>query len=486
MLLSIAAATLNRVLPRAASPSSIGRTMSTGANYVFSNPYANAPAPTPAEIEVIKSTVPVLAEHGVTLTTMFYKKMLGRHPELKSVFNHAHQATGMQPKALATAVYAYAANIENLTPLLPAVSLMAHKHVSLSILPSQYPIVGTNLLETLKELLLSAKFPEETVAAVISAWASAYGQLANILITEEEKLYKAAEAAPGGWRGWREFVIERKEMEAESGIASFYLVPKDGGDVPPHIPGQFTTVRINVPGVNGEPSYYQPRQYTLSAPANGKQFRITVKREDAASCPATGAAASASSSGCPFMKKETAPAGVVSNIMHQQCVGNVVELAPPFGDFVLHQAKSPVVVLAAGVGITPMVSIVEGALEQGRPVSFIYGCHSGAHHPMRSWLDAHKASPAAKDNRFASRVFYSHPTATNVAGTHYDAAGRVNAATLDADLLRLASPDTDYYLCGPGPFMRDVIAQLKERGVSGKKIHAEAFGSEGLTTGLSA
>lgn len=70
----------------------------------FVNPYANAPAPSAAELEVIRSTVPVLAEHGLTLTTNFYKRMLAAHPELKNIFNLVHQATGMQPKALAEAV----------------------------------------------------------------------------------------------------------------------------------------------------------------------------------------------------------------------------------------------------------------------------------------------------------------------------------------------------------------------------------------------
>lgn len=96
--------------------------------------------------KMVKSTVPVLAEHGVAITGHFYKRMLDNHPELQNIFNSAHQSTGTQPATLGHAVWAYAANIDDLRALTSAVSRIGHKHASLGITPDQYPIVGENLL----------------------------------------------------------------------------------------------------------------------------------------------------------------------------------------------------------------------------------------------------------------------------------------------------------------------------------------------------
>src|SRR5690606_2496444 len=97
-------------------------------------------------IDIVKSTVPVLEQHGKTITTVFYKNMFEAHPELLNIFNHANQSRGRQQTALANAVYAAAANIDKLGAILPTVIQIAHKHRSLGIMPEHYPIVGENLL----------------------------------------------------------------------------------------------------------------------------------------------------------------------------------------------------------------------------------------------------------------------------------------------------------------------------------------------------
>ena len=100
---------------------------------------------TKKQIELVKATVPVLREHGVALTSHFYKRMLSHNPELRQVFNMGHQRAGFQQQALAGAVLAYAENIENLQPLLGAVAHIANKHVSVGIRAEHYPIVGKHL-----------------------------------------------------------------------------------------------------------------------------------------------------------------------------------------------------------------------------------------------------------------------------------------------------------------------------------------------------
>ena len=151
--------------------------------------------------DLIKATVPLLESGGEALTTHFYRMMLSDHPEVRPLFNQAHQASGDQPRALANGVLMYARHIDRLEALGPLVGQIVSKHVSLQILPEHYPIVGGCLLRAIREVLGA----EIATDAVIEAWAVAYQQLADIFIGAEEQLYTENAAAPGGWRGARSF-----------------------------------------------------------------------------------------------------------------------------------------------------------------------------------------------------------------------------------------------------------------------------------------
>jgi nitric oxide dioxygenase len=214
---------------------------------------------TPSQVSIIKSTVPVLAAHGNTITTKFYADMIASTPSLKNVFNTTHQATGHQPAALAGALYAYAANIDNLGALSPALELICHKHVSLFIRPAQYEIVGTFLLQTMASVLGAAATPE-----ILDAWGAAYWQLAGLMIAKEEVMYASTPA----WQDWVDFKIARKERESGE-IVSFYLTPVDEGlEIPTYKPGQYVSVNVFVEELDG--GVWQARQYSLSdAPGKG-------------------------------------------------------------------------------------------------------------------------------------------------------------------------------------------------------------------------
>lgn len=127
---------------------------------------------TPSQLQLIKATVPVLVEHGQTITTVFYKNMLAAHPELNNIFNVPNQRNGHQTRALAGALFAYAANIDNLGALGPAVELICNKHASLYIQPEQYQIIGKHLIEAMGEVLGDALTPE-----IKEAWESLTGSL---------------------------------------------------------------------------------------------------------------------------------------------------------------------------------------------------------------------------------------------------------------------------------------------------------------------
>lgn len=135
-------------------------------------------------MEIIKSTVPVLQEHGLAITTHFYQRMFENNPEVQAFFDMDKQISGEQPKALAMTVLAAAQNIDNLAVLLPVVERIGKRHVALNICPEHYPIVGANLLLAIKEVLGDAATDE-----IITAWGQAYEVIAAIFIDVEAKLY---------------------------------------------------------------------------------------------------------------------------------------------------------------------------------------------------------------------------------------------------------------------------------------------------------
>ena len=223
---------------------------------------------TPQQIELVKSTVSILREHGVALTTYFYNRMLNNHPELKNTFNMDSQTSGRQPKALATAVLAYAENIENPSVLAKAIERITTKHVSLNIQPNQYEIVGENLLHSISEVL---NVPMES--DLIDAWKAAYLQLAAILIDVEKAKYQTLSTQTGGWAGWRNFVIT--EIQTYESGKIIKLKPQNGDPILAGEAGDIISVRVKL----AEYDLLQPQQFKFENQQND-QYQINVKNED--------------------------------------------------------------------------------------------------------------------------------------------------------------------------------------------------------------
>ncbi|KAF2732952.1 globin-like protein [Polyplosphaeria fusca] len=417
-----------------------------------------APALTPAQAATIKATVPVLAQYGEIITTKFYADLLASNPSLKNIFNTTHQATGHQPRALAGALYAYAANIDNLGALSPAVELICHKHASLYIQPHHYEIVGTNLLATIKAVLGDAATPD-----IMDAWAAAYWQLADLMIAREAQLY--AEAP--NWTDWKDFRIARKERESDE-ITSFYFEPvEEGFEVPVYRPGQYISVNVFVDELDG--GVWQARQYSLSdAPGKG-YLRISVKKEGGVDL---GDAAASK-----------AHAGYISNILHEKKeVGDVVRLSHPYGDFFYEKEEadeeSPVVLVSAGVGITPLMSILSHltANEPKRPITWIHAARNAQVRAFKPHIDG----LAAANKNLKTVLFTADPSDDEVQGEHYDVKGRLDLEKLGKERLYAGHDKTQYYTCGPTQFMLDVEAKLNSFGVPSERIKMELFGTGGI------
>jgi len=271
---------------------------------------------------------------------------------------------------------------------------------------------------------------------VIEAWGAAYWQLANILIGAEKAEYDQLAAAPGGWRGARPFRVARKVVESAE-ITSFYLEPVDGKAVVDFAPGQYLGLRLVIDGQEVR------RNYSLSAAANGRNYRISVKRERG---------------------------GLVSNFLHDSVLeGGVLEVFPPAGEFTLRDGTSPVVLISGGVGITPTLAMAEAALAKGgREVAFLHYTRNSDVHAFAQTLD----NWAAHYPQFRSFLVYEQGEPGE--DSKADAFGRPVVDHLERWVP--ASLDCDVYFLGPKPFMAFIKRSLAALGLPSSRAHYEFFG----------
>ncbi|WP_374477325.1 globin domain-containing protein [Zoogloea sp.] len=384
---------------------------------------------------LIEATVPVLLANGEAITRHFYGRMFGAHPELKNLFNLGNQATGDQAQALAGAVYAFAAHMDKPAVIGPVLDRIAHKHVSLGITPAQYTIVGRHLLAAIGEVLGDA-----ITADIAAAWDEVYWLMATELVAREARLYQERDWQAG--QDWPQLEVVARDMASADTVA-ITLKSADGTPLPSFVPGQYLSVAIPVP----EAGLTQVRQYSLSDAPGDDTWRITVKRVTAG---------------------DATPAGVVSNRLHDAIrVGDTLRAGPPAGDFQLRDGDHPVVLISAGVGVTPMVSMLR---------------HLALTRPARPVVFAH----ATQD---ISRYSHQHEVETSLA--HLDegryhlwleapAAHDTHALPGRMDLSRIEAlpADGDFYLCGPLPFMQAQRRWLLGAGIPRERIHYEVFGPD--------
>ncbi|MFT4763561.1 MAG: nitric oxide dioxygenase [Oleispira sp.] len=395
-------------------------------------------------IQLVKSTVPLLEASGSAITDYFYNRLFTHNPEAQNIFNMSNQASGKQSFALFSAIAAYAKNLDNVEQLLSMVERIAQKHTSLNIQPEHYDLVGHHLIETLRELV-----PEQFTADIEEAWTVAYQALAAIFIAREGELYKQREVLKGGWKGGRQFKLVEKRIESEL-VKSLVFEPVDGGPVIDYQAGQYIGIEVQ-PKQN---EFKEIRQYSLSDKANGESYRISVKRE--------------------IVGKP----GIVSNYLHDGLrLADEVTLYAPAGDFFLTKTDAPVVLISAGVGLTPMQSMLETLLaEQGskeesslqksvqKKIHFLHACENSGQHSFKKRL-----ASLVQQNKVKALTWYKSETLEQ-AGIHQ---GYMDLASVEEQLpLALG----DFYLCGPVAFMQFAKQQLVTLGVNDTRIHYEVFG----------
>ena len=251
------------------------------------------------------------------------------------------------------------------------------------------------------------------------------------------------------WNGWRKFQVIRKSKECGD-VVSLYFAPHDRKKMPGFYPGQFLTFQVRIPGMP------QPviRCYSLSDAPKEKYYRISVKRVPAA-------------------KPEHKP-GLVSNYFHDHLKeGDIIDLKPPGGAFYLDLAsRTPVVLIAGGIGVTPVLSMVNALTSRG-PLTRETWFFLGVRHGQENFRRDHLRKLASQHEKLHMVFCYSNPLDNEKEGVDYDHGCRVSA-----DLFKklLPSNNYDYYLCGPPPFMESITRGLRDWGVPDSSVHFEAFG----------
>lgn len=271
-------------------------------------------------------------------------------------------------------------------------------------------------------------------------------KLAEPLTMLEER--GSSEAA---WAGYRKFVLAGKVLEAEN-ICSFYYAPHDGRQLPPYLPGQYLTFRLHVPGQANPVT----RCYSLSdSPNHPDYYRITVKRI------------------LPPPDKSDLPPGLASSFLHHELQpDDIVDVKAPSGHFYLDTAHHhPVVLIAGGIGLTPVLSMLNYIAESGstRETWFFYGVRNSSEHAMKD----HLQDLANENENIHLRICYSDPLPEDEEGRDFDHAERVSVELLKNTL---ESNNYDFYICGPPPMMNAMVEDLDAWGVPRDKIHYEAFG----------
>ena len=286
--------------------------------------------------------------------------------------------------------------------------------------------------------------------------------IAVVVIRRNRRIAAAASTAAGPSAEpvsplWREFRVQRREFEdAAQTQCSFYLEPVDGIALPDFQPGQYLTFLLDVAGhIDLAPPRPITRCYSLSDRPHPLHYRITVKRVG------------------PPPREPGLPPGVASNHLHDRVhSGDVLRVRAPAGRFVIEgdDAAAPVLI-AGGIGITPLLSMLNAWLAErpGRPIHLFYGLRHSSEQAFRSWLE----QQAAAHPNFHLNVACSRPDPGEEPGRDFQHLGHI-----DIELLRRTLPAGRhrFYVCGPPAMLASVLLALREWGVAPEDIHHEAFG----------
>ncbi len=368
----------------------------------------------PAHAEIITATLPLVGANIDAITQTFYRRLFDAHPALiRNLFNRGNQAQGAQQRALAASIATFATHLVN--PDLPhpaeLLSRIGHKHASLGVTADQYPIVHEHLFAAIVEVLGA----DTVTAEVAEAWDRVYWIMAQTLIDLERALYAEAGVADGD-------VYRRARVTGRVDDPSGAVLVTVSGVDTDFSAGQYVSVGVTLPD-----GARQLRQYSLVNKAGDGELTFAVK-----------------------------PAGEVSEWIRDNLrVGDQIDITVPFGDLPTPAPGVPLVLISAGIGITPMLSILE-TLDGDARVQVLHADRSADAHPLRE----RQRELLAKLPNATLDLWYE------------DGGEEAHKGFLSLDGIDLPE-GAEVYLCGADGFVRAVRDQLLARGVT--RVHCELF-----------
>lgn len=240
----------------------------------------------------------------------------------------------------------------------------------------------------------------------------------------------------GNWNGFRELVLVDK-VEVCPSIISFYFKSKDGGKLVKHQAGQFLPFKIKT----NDPKYKDViRTYSLSMFPNEDTYRISVKK---------------------------VYGGLISTYLHENFnIGDSIEAMVPTGLFTIKNKNNDIVLISGGIGITPLLSMLYEESSIRNNIHFIQAVQNSSLHPFKNDIET-----ISKVRKIENTVFYSNPLESDIEGIDYDFSGYVNKEFIQNNI----NLNSDFYLCGPPPFMKAIENILLELGIDKSKINYELF-----------
>ncbi len=304
--------------------------------------------------------------------------------------------------------------------------------------------------------LVVVRLLRSIVAARRSAEFRQASAMQSLVLLEERiastKALRVRQQQQSHWNGYRRFRVKQKVFESDE-VCSFYLVPHDGKPLPSFRPGQFLTFRFALPGEKQGETNDVVRCYSLSDTPRAEQYRITVKR-------------------APAVDEASSPGLISSYLLDEVEQGALLDVRAPRGEFAVEmEASRPVVLIGGGIGITPLLSMVNTivATQSRRDVWLFYGVRNRRDHAMKD----HLRQLAAAHESFHLSVAYSDPLPADQLEHDYDRAGRI---TCQYVCDTITTKDCDFYVCGPSGMMSSIVPALEAWGVRTDRIHSEAFG----------
>jgi len=316
--------------------------------------------------------------------------------------------------------------------------------------PEQMPVAEADALlylpgHTRQQLLRALRIP-----ALSPGWQASF----RALLDGEPGSGNAGLAVtspPPAWPGFRRLAVTAITRESDW-VISIRLEDPEGAPLPAARPGQYLTLRVQ----REAQARSALRNYSLSGPPDAGYYRITVKRE---------------------------PEGAASGYLHTRlAVGDRLDVAAPRGTFILDGTRTPVLLISAGIGTTPVIAMLQALAQErsDREIWWLHGARSSREHSFA----AEARDLVALLPNVRVRVYYSRPDPNDVEGRDFDSTGRLTGSLL----AELEPPrDAEAYLCGPAAFMDEISAGLAALGIDAAHIHTEPFGpAPGLTPGIAA